>query len=135
MGAEQVIDYARVDVTAGDARYDLVLQLGGTYPPRAVRRVLTLSRRLVQSYGDGGRWLGPLPSIITAALLNPFIRQSVKAVTATVTTDSLEEITGLVESGHLAPVIGRTFPLADAGEAVALVEGGSPAGKVVVRVA
>ena len=44
LGAGQVIDYAKQDFTRGAARYDLALQLGGTYSPAAVKKVLTPPR-------------------------------------------------------------------------------------------
>jgi NADPH:quinone reductase-like Zn-dependent oxidoreductase len=97
--------------------------------------VLTPHGTLIQSYGDGGRWLGPMASIIAAAAMNRFVGQTLKAVTAHVTRPALEEVSGLIESGRITPVLDRTFPLADAAEAVRLVEEGSPAGKVVVTVA
>jgi len=134
LGAEAVIDYTREDFTAGAGGYDLVFQLGGTYSPAAIRRVLTPHGTLIQSSGDGGRWLGPVGSMIKAAILNPFTRQSLKAVTATVTAEALNEIKDLIESGRIIPVIGRTFPLTQAAAAVELVEKGSPPGKVVVVV-
>lgn len=134
LGAEHVIDYTSQDFTRGVARYDLVLQLGGTYSPAAVRKVLTPHGTLIQSSGDGGRWLGPVGNIIRAAALNPFVGQTLKSVTADVTAAALEEISELIESGRITPVIDRTYPLADAAEAVQLVEEGSPAGKVIVTV-
>jgi len=134
LGADQVIDYTRDDFTAGTARYDLVLQLGGTYSPAAIRRVLTPHGTLIQSSGDGGRWLGPVGNMVKAAVLNRFTKQSLKAFTATVTAEALNEIKDLIESGRIIPVIGRTFPLTQAAAAVELVEKGSPPGKVVVVV-
>ncbi len=44
LGAEAVIDYTRQDFTLGAARYDLALQLGGTYSPAAVKKVLRPGR-------------------------------------------------------------------------------------------
>ena len=134
LGADQVIDYLKEDFTAGSGGYDLVLQLGGTYSPAAVRHVLTPHGTLIQSFGDGGRWLGPLSNMVKAAVLNRFIGQTLKAFTATVTADALHEITDLLEAGRLIPVIGRSFPLSEAAKAVDLVEKGSPPGKVVVTV-
>ncbi|MFN0282892.1 MAG: NAD(P)-dependent alcohol dehydrogenase [Kineosporiaceae bacterium] len=134
LGAEEVIDYTREDFTAGAGGYDLVFQLGGTYSPAAIRRVLAPRGTLIQSSGDGGRWLGPVGSMIKAAVLNPFTRQSLKAVTATVTAEALNEIKDLVEAGNITPVIAQTFPLTQAATAVGLVEKGSPPGKVVVVV-
>jgi NADPH:quinone reductase-like Zn-dependent oxidoreductase len=134
LGAGNVIDYTTQDCTAGAARYDLALQLGGTYSPAAVRRVLTPHGTLIQSFGDGGRWLGPLGNILEAVALNPLAGQTLRSFTAKVTTDALTEVGGLLETGHLTPVIDRAYPLTEAAAAVELVEEGSPAGKVIVVV-
>ena len=134
LGAERVIDYTRQDFTTGAARYDLVFQLGGTYAPAAVRKVLTPHGTLIQSSGDGGRWLGPVGNIIKAVALNPLAGQTLKSFTAKVTTQALQEVGDLIESGRITPVIDRTCPLTDAAAAVRLVEEGSPAGKVIVVV-
>jgi NADPH:quinone reductase-like Zn-dependent oxidoreductase len=135
LGADHVLDYTREDIFAGPTRYDLVLQLGGTYSPGSIRRVLTPTGTLIQSYGDGNRWVGPMASIITAALVNRFVPETLRSFTAEVTTETLKEITELVEAGQVSPVIDREYALADAAQAVALVEDGHPAGKVTVLVA
>ena len=134
LGADHVIDYTNQDIFTGPARYDLVFQLGGTYAPAAIRKVLTAKGTLIQSYGDGNRWFGPIGNMIKAAVLSPFVGQTLKSFTARETTESLDEITDLIETGQLTPVIDRTYPLAEAAQAVALVEQGRPAGKVTVTV-
>lgn len=134
LGANEVIDYTRQDPTEGAARYDLVLQLGGTYSPRAIRRVLQPDGTLIQSYGDGNRWLGPLANIAKAGVLNLFVGQTLKTFVADENMQTLDELTLLIEAGHLRPVVDRVLPLARGAEAIALVEQGSPAGKVVVSV-
>jgi NADPH:quinone reductase-like Zn-dependent oxidoreductase len=132
LGAGQVIDYTKQDFTSAAVRYDLALQLGGTYSPAAVRKVLTPRGTLIQSFGDGSRWLGPVGNIIKAVALNGLAGQTLKSFTAKVTAPALTEVSGLIESGHITPVIDRTYPLTEAAAAVALVEEGSPAGKVIV---
>ncbi|HEY7176055.1 MAG TPA: NAD(P)-dependent alcohol dehydrogenase [Micromonosporaceae bacterium] len=134
LGAEHVIDYMSQNFTAGAAKYDLVLQLGGTYAPAAIRKVLTPRGTLIQSYGDGSRWFGPIGNMIKAVTLSAVVGQTLKSFTAEVTTAALNELRDLVESGHLVTVIDRTYPLADAAAAVRLVEDGRPAGKVIVVV-
>ena len=134
LGADHVIDYTNQDIFTGPARYDLVFQLGGTYAPAAIRKVLTAKGTLIQSYGDGNRWFGPIGNMIKAAVLSPFVGQTLKSFTARETTESLDEITDLIETGQLTPVIDRTYPLAEAAQAVELVEQGRPAGKVTVTV-
>jgi len=135
LGAEHVIDYTTQDFTTSAARYDLALQLGGTYSPAAVRKVLIPHGTLIQSFGDGSRWFGPVGNIIKAVALNPLAGQTLKSFTAKVTAQSLQEVGDLIEAGHITTVIDRTYPLTEAATAVALVEKGSPAGKVIVTVA
>jgi NADPH:quinone reductase-like Zn-dependent oxidoreductase len=122
------------DISTGPARYDLVFQLGGTYSPAAIRKLLTTHGTLIQSYGDGNRWFGPLANIIKAGILNVFVGQTLKAFTAKETTETLNEITELIEAGQVTPVIARTYPLAEAAQAVELVEKGRPAGKVTINI-
>ncbi len=50
------------------------------------------------------------------------------------TTEVFARIAALVESGVLDPRIEHTFPLDEAGRALALVEGGHARGKVVLKV-
>jgi NADPH:quinone reductase-like Zn-dependent oxidoreductase len=135
LGADDVIDYTTQDPTSGPARYDLILQLGGTYSPRALRRVLTPRGTLVQSHGDGSRLLGPLRSMASGALLNLVSKQRITLFVADEDTASLDELRDLIEAGHLRPVIDSEYPLERAGEAVTLVKDGRPAGKVVVTIA
>ena len=135
LGTDHVIDYTTQDPTSGPARYDLILQLGGTYSPRALRRVLTPRGTLVQSHGDGSRLLGPLRSMASGALLNLVSKQRITLFVADEDTATLDELRDLIEAGHLRPVIDSEYPLERAGEAVALVKDGRPAGKVVVTIA
>jgi len=134
LGAEQVIDYTGHDFTTGAGRYDVVFQLGGTYSPAAVRKVLTPRGTLILSSGDGGRWLGPVGNMLKAAALSPLAGQTLRSFMAKVTTQALQEVGDLIDSGRITPVIDRTCPLTEAAAAVRLVEEGSPAGKVIVLV-
>ncbi len=134
LGAEHVIDYTKQDFTIGAARYHLAFQLGGTYSPAAVRKVLTQHGTLIQSFGDGGRWFGPVGNILKAVALNPLVGQTLKSFTAKVTAQALTEVSDLIQSGRITPVTDRTYRLAEAAAAVRLVEEGSPRGKVIVVV-
>jgi len=115
-------------------RYDMILQLGGTYSPRTLRRMLTAHGTLVQSFGDGGRMLGPRGNIVAAVALNVFVRQTLKSFVADEDTETLDELRELIDSGHVKPVIDSSFPLEQAAAAVSRVESGHPSGKVVVTV-
>jgi NADPH:quinone reductase-like Zn-dependent oxidoreductase len=49
------------------------------------------------------------------------------------TREALEKITGVIQYGLVDPNVGQRFSLADAQEAMAAVEGGHTAGKVVIE--
>jgi NADPH:quinone reductase-like Zn-dependent oxidoreductase len=100
----------------------------------SVRKVLRLHGALIQSSGDGGRWIGPVGNILKAVAINAIASQTLKSFMAEVTGQALHDISALIDSGDLVPVIDRTYPLAEAAAAVQLVEKGSPAGKIVVTV-
>ncbi len=134
LGADYVIDYLKEDITQGDRHYDLVFQLAGTYSPRHIRRVMAPDGTLIQAMGDGGKIGGPMVRVLTAMAMNPFVGQTMKMFTAEETAEALDDVRRLVESGAVKPVIDSVFALADAGAAVALVEDGSPQGKVVISI-
>ncbi len=50
-------------------------------------------------------------------------------------TEPLQEISGLIESGHLLPQPGRVFPLEEAAQAQALSETGHGRGRIVLHIA
>ena len=49
------------------------------------------------------------------------------------TAESLEKIVGVVEAGLVDPMITARYPLADAASAIAAVEAGHAAGKVIIE--
>ncbi len=134
LGADDVIDYTARDPFSGPRHYDLILQLAGTYPPRALRHLLTPRGTLIQCHGEGNRWLGPLGAIAAGAALNLFTKQHITTFVTQEDTATLDELRDLIEAGDLRPVIGSEFPLQRTAEAVATVRHGHPAGKVVVTV-
>ena len=98
--------------------------------PRLVLVDLTAGFDYESLFGALERARPPVLGFTTHALA----RQTLKSFTAKVTAQALQEVGDLIESGHLTPVIDRTYPLTDAAAAVRLVEEGSPAGKVIVVV-
>ena len=132
LGADHVIDYCSDDFTRGKDRYDLVFQLGGMTSPGAIRRVMSERGRLVQCAGDGNPWVGPIWNMVKARLTDRFVSQALKLVHTVEDTATLDQVRNLIEDGKLKVVVDSTFPFEQAGEAVKLVEEGSPRGKVVI---
>ena len=137
LGADHVIDYTDDDFADGRRRYDLILDTAGRRPVTQLRRALSLRGTLVIVGGEGGgRWLGGFDrQILRAPLLSVFVGQTLRALTATVRTRDLDVLRRLIESGRVTPVIDRTYPLADAAEAIRSIHDGHARGKVVLSVA
>ena len=134
LGADHVVDHTTDDVTAGAARYDVVLDIGGNTPVRRLRRVLTPRGTLVIVGGEGkGRWLG-MGRQLRAAALSPFVGQKLGFFVNRANAEDLVVLAGLIESGQVTPAVDRTFPLADAAAAVTYMSEGRARGKVVVEV-
>ena len=131
VGADRVLDYTAGDLTHDGLRYDLVLDLGGTRPLSALRRLLTPRGTLVLVGGEGGGRLvgGAMARSLRAVLLSPFLRQSLRMLVATTTASDLQQLTELVEAGKVRPVVDRVYPLIEAPAAVRHLLDGAGAGK------
>jgi NADPH:quinone reductase-like Zn-dependent oxidoreductase len=134
LGVDDVVDYRTTDLTALGRRWDVVLDIGGNRPLRALRKLLTPTGTLVFVGGeDGGRWLG-LGRAITGLLLSPFTRQRFRMFVASENAADLVVLTEMIAAGTVTPVVDRTFPLDEAAAAVAYLREGRARGKVAVTV-
>ncbi len=133
IGADHVIDYTREDFAAGEQRYDLILDIGGNSTLASLRRALTLRGTLIITGGEtGGRWLGGTDRQLRAMMLSPFVGQKLGTFINKETHEDMLILKELVESGKLTPVIDRTYPLAEAPEAIRYLGEGHARGKVVI---
>jgi NADPH:quinone reductase-like Zn-dependent oxidoreductase len=113
IGADHVIDYTQEDFTRGQPRCDLILDTAWNRTLSEYRRALTSKGAFVPVGGRGGRWLGPVPQILRAVLLSPFVGQRTAPVTMAPNKDDLRFLKELIEAGKVTPVIDRTYPLAE----------------------
>jgi NADPH:quinone reductase-like Zn-dependent oxidoreductase len=135
LGADRVIDYSREDFAAGERRYDVILDIGGNSTLRRLRRALTPKGTLVIVGGEtGGRFLGGFDRQIRAMLLSPFVGQRLGTFVSSESAENLVALKELIEAGKVIPVIDRTFPLAEAPDAIRYVEQGRARGKVAITI-
>lgn len=134
LGAAETIDYTRTDVLALPRLWDAIVDTAGDRPLGALRRILAPAGALVLVGGTGGRVLGGTDRIAAAGLRNAFTRQRLVGLISRDTATSLAEIAGLVTAGDVRPMLEATYPLEEAGAAIARVGAGRARGKVVVRV-
>lgn len=137
IGADDVIDYTSQDFTRSGRRYDVLLDIAGSRPVFACRRVLAPRGTLVLIGGPAGRWLQPAGHMFSALAMAPLVSQRIAmadTVSCTAKKQILMTLTTLIEDGKVTPVISRRYPLHDIQEAVRYQEQGHAAGKVVVTI-
>ncbi len=133
LGADDVLDYTRGDVDSLDECFDVVLDIAGGAPVHFLRQRLKPGGSVVLVGGPGdGRVLGPATRIVGGLLTSAFRPQRVVGVNASWSAEDLQQLAGLLERGHLRSVIHRRVSLDETADALAEVEAGHVAGKIVV---
>jgi NADPH:quinone reductase-like Zn-dependent oxidoreductase len=136
IGADEVIDYTRQDVTDGIRQWDLILDCAGRRTLSQLRRALTPTGTLVIVGGEGaGRWLGGFDRQLRALVLSRLVGQRLRMLSSKPGHQDLEVLRELLAAGKLSPVIGRSYPLGEVPEAIRqMVEGRGGGGKIVITV-
>jgi NADPH:quinone reductase-like Zn-dependent oxidoreductase len=134
IGADHVVDYSRAEITDAGQRYDVIVDTGGHRPLGLLRRALTPRGTLVIVGSEtGGRWLGGLDRLMRAALLSPFIGQTLICFFAPERATDMAALAELIESGKVTPAVERAYPLEETAAVQHMAEGRAR-GKVVVTV-
>jgi NADPH:quinone reductase-like Zn-dependent oxidoreductase len=132
LGADQVIDYTREDVTRRPERYDLILDAAAFRSVWDYRRVLNPQGIYVMVGGA------------TARMFQLLLRKPWGAMTGSMKMELLLSrpnqkdllvLRDLIEAGKLVPVIDRRYQLSEVPEAIRYLEQGHARGKVVITVA
>ena len=136
LGADDVIDYAHEDFTQGPERYDLVLDNVLSHSLSELLRALDRKGTLVPNGGQFyKRWFASTGVLmVKAPLLSLVVPQQIRVCSERPKQDDLLVLKGLMESGRLQPVVGRTYPLDQAAEAISYFGEGHAEGKVVITV-
>lgn len=145
LGADVVIDYRRQDFAKELRDYDVVLNSLGKDELFRSLQILRPGGHLISISGP------PTPAFATARGLAWPVKQVMRLLSHRIRSkarqrgvdytflfmradgDQLGEITALVESGALRPVIDRVFPFQQTESALAYVESGRTKGKVVIE--
>jgi NADPH:quinone reductase-like Zn-dependent oxidoreductase len=146
LGADVVVDYEKQDFEKVLSGYDLVLNSQDAKTLEKSLRVLRPGGQLISISGP------PDPAFAAAFRLNPFLKLVMRLLSRGVRKKAkslgirysflfmraqgkqLSEITSLIESGVIRPVIDKVFPFEKTGDALAYVETGRVKGKVVITV-
>jgi NADPH:quinone reductase-like Zn-dependent oxidoreductase len=136
IGADDVIDYTREDFTDGSRTWDVIIDTAGRRPLSRLRRALTPKGTLVVVGGDGGGpWTGGFfRGMLRGPIVSLFVGQKLGGLNSKTTPEDLRAVAEMAEAGKVTPVVGRTYSLGDAPEAVRLLETGHAQGKLVIVV-
>jgi NADPH:quinone reductase-like Zn-dependent oxidoreductase len=145
LGADVVIDYKQQDFAAALHDYDVVLNSLGSDELDKSLRILKPGGHLVSISGP------PTPAFATARGLAWPLKQVMRLLSRGIRKKSkqknveytfvfmradgaqLREISALIESGAIRPVVDKVLPFKDTSEALAYSESGRAKGKVVVQ--
>lgn len=142
IGADHVIDYTTFDFTRGPSRYDLIVQLAGNRTQAELCRALSRDGHLVVAGGGTGRELDEggglwelMSLMMKGMVLSRFVLPRALMFMARIRKADLTFLANLIHSGKLTSVVDRTYPLANAADAIRHLETGHARGKVIVTVA
>ena len=146
LGADVVVDYKKVDFESVLRDYDLVLNSQD-------RKTLEKSLNVLKADGRLISISGPPDSAFAEAIKAPWlVKQVMRALSFGVrkkakrrnvdysflfmkaSGSQLRQITPLIESGVIRPVVDKIFPFSATNEAMTYVESGRAKGKVVIKV-
>jgi NADPH:quinone reductase-like Zn-dependent oxidoreductase len=135
LGADRVIDYTQEDFTRDGQRYDLLLDVAGSRPWSACRRVLHRQATMVIVGGPKrNRLLGPLSHVLKVRLASLPASQRVRFFIASLNREDLVAMRQLLEAGTVRPVVERSYPLSEAADALRYLGAGHAQGKLVITV-
>ncbi|GAA2217106.1 NAD(P)-dependent alcohol dehydrogenase [Promicromonospora sukumoe] len=130
VGADEVIDYTRQDVTRSDRRFDVVLDIADTRSLVALRRCLApggryvLIARRIGSFAEKAL-LGPVVGRLTGTRMGTFAWHPNRR-------SDLDELAALLVSGAVRPVVDRRYSLDEAAEAFDRLATGAARGKLLI---
>jgi alcohol dehydrogenase len=145
LGADVVIDYKKEDFESVLSDFDVVLNSQDAKTLDKSLNVLKAGGQLISISGP------PTPAFADELKLPWFVKQVMRALSfgtrrkakrlnvdfsflfMRASGSQLQQITPLIESGAIRPVIDKVFPFEATNEAMAYVEGGRAKGKVVIK--
>lgn len=136
IGADEAIDYTRQDFTVERDRYDVIFDLVGNHPLKAMLPTLR-PKGIFVGCGGGGPEKGSrelLGIMLGRFVMPPFTSRKVTGVFARINRSDLEVLGSLIQSGKVKPVLDRSYALGLVSDALLYVESCHARGKVTIVV-
>lgn len=134
LGAVRTLDHRRSPLSdLPAAHFDAVIDIAGGTGLRDLQRLVVAGGTIVLVTGDGGHVLGPVPRMITAAVLSIGSSRRIRPLAASPRPEVLAKLLELAAEGRITPVIEHEYGFDEASVALARLEAGHTVGKIVVR--
>lgn len=127
LGADDVIDYTRTDISSLDACFDMVYETVNKTPVPTVARLLRSGGVLILG-------AAMIKGMLQGSWVSATTDKKVIGGVAKTTGEDLEFLAELAREGALKPVIDRTYAMGEIQEAHAYVEKGHKKGNVVLQI-
>lgn len=128
LGADQVINYTKTDLSVWKTKYDVILDAFGHMKPADARRMLNKHGVYTSTLFFG-------PSAIFVTLYNRLVHGKIlTSGNMRSETVDFEKIEALFKQGKLNPYVEKTFQIDQAQEAFRYFESGKHRGKIVIRI-
>ena len=131
LGADEVIDYTKVDPTRTGVRYDWVLDVDAHQSLLSWRRALR-PKGVYVALGGSAAWFFQGLVLMPVILATTANRMGLMLWWQPFEAEDVETLKKLIAAGKLKPVIDRRFTLAQIVEALRYVDEGRARGKVIV---
>jgi len=129
IGADHVIDYTQEDFNRNGEQYDVILDMAAYRSVFKSRRSLTSSGIYLMGGGSGtATW----QSALLGPVISKFGTRRVAFLLAESRREDLIHMGELFEAGKIEPILDRSYPLCDAGEALRCVGEKQGIGKVII---
>ena len=132
LGADHVLDYNRDDFADGTRHYDLILDIGGGSSLRRLRHALKPRGTVVFVGSENTGNITGMGRQLRGMMMSLFVRQRLVPLMAKERASNLDVLTEHIQAGQLTPSIAASYPLAQAKDAMRLLEAGMVRGKVVI---
>lgn len=127
LGADNVIDYTKTDITHIDETFDIIFETVNKTPVSEIKKLLKKNGTLILGSAM-------IKEMLQGSLMSLFSNIKVLLGEAKVTANDMNFLKELVESGKIKPVIDRTYSLGQIAEAHTYVELGHKKGNVVIKI-
>ena len=132
LGADEVIDYQKEDVTRSDERWDVVLDVFARRSLSDWRRILTPTGRYRMVGGSARRIFA---GFVRGRMMSREGGQDLGLLFGWPhTRQDMDEVNALIENGQLRPAIGSRYPLEEAAVALRELKDGRVIGKAMLDI-